>query len=139
LGPEHPYIETIPRQGYRFSALVKERREEIPPLIVREHTRSTVTIEEETDAARETPSLPQIQAPDAVVELPKPRHSIALWAAGVVVGVAALAATTYSLRHTTNPRLPERPTETLAIPSLAQGKYLTVLPFRALGDQPSLD
>src|SRR5579863_4464169 len=39
---ERTYIETVPRRGYRFVATVRERWEEIPELIVRERTKSTV-------------------------------------------------------------------------------------------------
>src|SRR5215469_10619239 len=49
LGQDFPFIETMPRRGYRFVAEVRERWEEIPALIVREHTRSSVIIEEEQE------------------------------------------------------------------------------------------
>ncbi len=48
----HPYIETIPRRGYRFVARVKELSD--GTLIVRERSRLTIEQEEETDAALET-------------------------------------------------------------------------------------
>jgi eukaryotic-like serine/threonine-protein kinase len=46
------YIETIPRRGYRFVATVKERWDEVPDLIIRERTKSTVIIEEEENDTR---------------------------------------------------------------------------------------
>lgn len=46
---ERTYIETIPRRGYRFVATVRERWEEVPELIVRERTKSTVIVEEEEE------------------------------------------------------------------------------------------
>ncbi len=51
---EKPFIETLPRRGYRFIAAVRERWEEIPELIVRERTKSTVIVEEEEET--ETPA-----------------------------------------------------------------------------------
>ncbi|HUI40943.1 MAG TPA: tetratricopeptide repeat protein [Terriglobia bacterium] len=52
LGPssdERSYIETVPRRGYRFVVPVRERWEAFPELIVREHTKSTIIVEEESD------------------------------------------------------------------------------------------
>jgi len=46
---ERTYIETIPRRGYRFRATVSERWEDVPELIVRERTKSTVIVEEEEE------------------------------------------------------------------------------------------
>ncbi|HEY6293334.1 MAG TPA: tetratricopeptide repeat protein [Terriglobia bacterium] len=51
---ERTYIETIPRRGYRFRATVSERWEEIPELIVRERTKSTVIVEEEEETDTRT-------------------------------------------------------------------------------------
>jgi DNA-binding winged helix-turn-helix (wHTH) protein/TolB-like protein len=45
-GDEHPYIETVPRRGYRFVAGVKELSTESAELVVRERTTASVTIEE---------------------------------------------------------------------------------------------
>src|SRR5215467_3498672 len=53
LGQDFRFIETMPRRGYRFVAEVSERWEEIPTLIVRQHTRSSVIIEEEQDSEPE--------------------------------------------------------------------------------------
>lgn len=54
---EKPYIETLPRRGYRFVAAVRERWEEIPELIVRERTKSTVIVEEEEETQTQTKVL----------------------------------------------------------------------------------
>jgi len=136
LGPEHPYIETVPRQGYRFVAMVKERREEVPSLIVRERTRSTVTIEEEPDTQTlEATALPGEVA--EIIEVPRGIRPVPLLA-GAVLLVGILVVGGYSLGLFTPARSPEPPGERPGIPTLAQGKYLTVLPFRALGDQASL-
>jgi len=45
------YIETVPRRGYRFVAKVTERRDEGADLIVEEHSRARIVIEED-DAAK---------------------------------------------------------------------------------------
>ena len=57
---ERTYIETIPRRGYRFVATVRERWEEIPELIVRERTKSTVIVEEEEETDVRTGLLPAL-------------------------------------------------------------------------------
>jgi DNA-binding winged helix-turn-helix (wHTH) protein len=44
-GPK--FIETIPKRGYRFVAPVSETVDEEPALIVEQHTRSRIVIEEE--------------------------------------------------------------------------------------------
>ncbi|MFN2532922.1 MAG: winged helix-turn-helix domain-containing protein [Pyrinomonadaceae bacterium] len=41
------YIETVPKRGYRFVAEVREVLAESPDLILREHTRSRIVIEEQ--------------------------------------------------------------------------------------------
>lgn len=50
------YIETVPRRGYRFVASVKELSTESGPLVVRERTTSSVTIEESEEGEEEEPS-----------------------------------------------------------------------------------
>jgi tetratricopeptide (TPR) repeat protein/DNA-binding winged helix-turn-helix (wHTH) protein/TolB-like protein len=136
LGPEHPFIETVPRQGYRFVAMVRERREEIPPLIIRERSRSTVTIEEEPDTPTvETTALPGEAV--EIIEAPRVGRSVPrLAGAALLLGVLVVGAYSLGLfRHSVSR---ETPAERNGIPTLAQGKYLTVLPFHALGDQASL-
>jgi eukaryotic-like serine/threonine-protein kinase len=54
---EKPYIETLPRRGYRFIATVRERWEEVPELILRERTKSTVIVEEEEETETQTKVL----------------------------------------------------------------------------------
>ena len=57
---ERTYIETVPRRGYRFVATVRERWEEIPELIVRERTKSTVIVEEEEETDVRSSLLPAL-------------------------------------------------------------------------------
>jgi DNA-binding winged helix-turn-helix (wHTH) protein/TolB-like protein len=49
------YIETVPRKGYRFAADVKEFLDNGHELVVRERTRSSITLEEERDAGGQEP------------------------------------------------------------------------------------
>lgn len=52
----HRYIETVPRRGYRFTAVVTESKNEDITLMVQERTRSVVTIEEEEILSTSDPS-----------------------------------------------------------------------------------
>src|SRR5438067_2038709 len=54
----HPYIETVPRRGYRFVADVKELADE-SMLIVGTHTRSRVVIEEEETSSEDRTEIEQ--------------------------------------------------------------------------------
>ena len=46
----HRYIETVPKRGYRFGASVRMCRKESSDLVVEQHTRASLLIEEETDS-----------------------------------------------------------------------------------------
>src|SRR4030095_12208763 len=46
----HRYIETVPKRGYRFGASVKRSQKEPSDLVVEEHTRASLLIEEETES-----------------------------------------------------------------------------------------
>jgi Tol biopolymer transport system component/DNA-binding winged helix-turn-helix (wHTH) protein len=62
-GPQ--YIETVPKRGYRFVANVKEAGGSAD-LILREHVRSRILIEEEeTDEEEETQKVIDVKVPDA--------------------------------------------------------------------------
>jgi eukaryotic-like serine/threonine-protein kinase len=60
------YIETIPRRGYRFMAVVTEVQNEGAELLVQERARTRIVIEEETDSSDE----PSIEIP--ALEHPQP-------------------------------------------------------------------
>jgi DNA-binding winged helix-turn-helix (wHTH) protein/tetratricopeptide (TPR) repeat protein/TolB-like protein len=66
---EKPYIETLPRRGYRFVAAVRERWEDIPELIVREHTKSTVIVEEEEETQTQTKVLGNLTMPQLAASI----------------------------------------------------------------------
>jgi Tol biopolymer transport system component/DNA-binding winged helix-turn-helix (wHTH) protein len=57
------YIETIPKRGYRFVGEVKEVWVEPATLVVKEHARATISIEEEEDGPEERASaVPTVEA-----------------------------------------------------------------------------
>jgi len=61
------YIETVPKRGYRFVAQVRQWQDEEANLIVREHTRARVVIEEE-EIESGWPSLEERLRP--IIDLP---------------------------------------------------------------------
>ena len=56
----HPYIQTIPRRGYRFAGYVHEVFDEMDELIIEEHSRSRVVIEERQTETSEISQYPAI-------------------------------------------------------------------------------
>jgi tetratricopeptide (TPR) repeat protein/DNA-binding winged helix-turn-helix (wHTH) protein len=144
LGRDFPFIETMPRRGYRFVAEVRERWEEIPALILREHTRSSVIIEEEQES--ETEDLTVRSGAGAATWEPLAQRLVGLCkrpAALTVVGTALLFAvigvSLPSVRQNVFGHLSERREGRGDITTLVQGKYLAVLPFRVVGDPNSLN
>src|ERR1041385_2723738 len=71
------YIETVPKRGYRFVAQVRQWQDEGADLIVREHTRARVVIEEE----EVEPDWPAAEEKSrAIIDLPSSsvvKHEIA--------------------------------------------------------------
>ena len=65
------YIETVPKRGYRFVAQVREWRDEGADLIVREHTKARVVIEEEEidSAWPAAEKRPAEERPHAIIDL----------------------------------------------------------------------
>ena len=67
-------IETVPKRGYRFVADVKETGDEVADVIVREHTRQRVIIEEQTEPDHLTLN-PLPPSPSTVIDvLPAVTH-----------------------------------------------------------------
>ena len=62
------FIETVPKRGYRFVADVSETWDEAADLVVREHTRSRIVIEEKIDDEGVLP--PFERRGPAVIDLP---------------------------------------------------------------------
>ena len=50
----HRYIETVPKRGYRFGAPVRRCQKETSDLVVEEHIRASLLIEEESDSQDES-------------------------------------------------------------------------------------
>ncbi|HEY3138649.1 MAG TPA: winged helix-turn-helix domain-containing protein, partial [Blastocatellia bacterium] len=67
---DHLYIETIAKRGYRFVASVREVQDGDADLIVEEHTRSSISIEEE----EEHYDLSEIPNSSAYIATPKSIH-----------------------------------------------------------------
>jgi tetratricopeptide (TPR) repeat protein/DNA-binding winged helix-turn-helix (wHTH) protein len=144
MGQDFPFIQTMPRRGYRFVAEVKERWEEVPALIVREHTRSSVVIEEEQetepeDRAARSPAAVSLWKPlgQRLAGLGKRRAVVAV--AGATLLLAVVSVWSPSARQHLFGRLPERGDGRGGIPPLNQRKSLAVLPFRVASDSGSLD
>jgi DNA-binding winged helix-turn-helix (wHTH) protein/TolB-like protein len=82
------YIETVPRRGYRFIGEVKESLQSQPEVIIREHTRASIVVEQEvitedghrpafTDIQQRTASaLMQVTGPDQLLPSLKPAGEI---------------------------------------------------------------
>jgi Tol biopolymer transport system component len=91
----HRYIETIPRKGYRFAADVKEFLDSGSALVVRETTRSSITIEQEESnnllaSVRAIPSALYL-----IGKIKLSKRGVAMLLGFVVV--AAIAFTSYAL------------------------------------------
>src|SRR6185369_17272656 len=57
------YIETVPRRGYRFVATVRELGEDSIDLIVAEHTRAKLVVEEDDTTAKKIEPVVRISPP----------------------------------------------------------------------------
>jgi Tol biopolymer transport system component/DNA-binding winged helix-turn-helix (wHTH) protein len=91
---EHRYIVTIPGKGYRFVADVREFQDEEADLIVKEHARTHVIIEEETRFTRRFLLL-------IASVFQRLRISRKILAAGVVTLVLVMAGAIWMLRPKT--------------------------------------
>ncbi|HKA21611.1 MAG TPA: tetratricopeptide repeat protein [Blastocatellia bacterium] len=105
-----PFIETVPRRGYRFVATVKEVSSESASLVVRERTTSSVTIEESEEGEEHELA----KAPAAKISS-KTRVQVAI-ALVVVVGLAVAGFLLWINRPAPAPEL----------------KSIAVLPFKPL-------
>ncbi|HTY43476.1 MAG TPA: winged helix-turn-helix domain-containing protein [Thermoanaerobaculia bacterium] len=125
-----PYIETIPKIGYRFVANVRVVREVEEDLILEEHVASRFSIEESgpssdlvrtLDTAGALSAAPALASRTIEAAAPprRPRRAL-LWAAAVLLpGLAAL--------------LVFRGTGKGPAPAAAAPRAVAVLPFRAVG------
>src|SRR5215472_1719733 len=157
LGQDFRFIQTIPRRGYRFIAEISEGWEEMHTLVVRQHTRSSVIIEEEQDSEPEDQvasnstgaSSPGMLGQRLLRLCKKPSVLTAgatVLLVSVIMGVSRLSVRrrVFPAERTDVPRaIPPQarvdPDGRGATPPLARGKYLAVLPFRAEGHSGSLN
>src|SRR5215216_5882307 len=143
------YIETVPRRGYRFIAEVRESRPPQTEVIVREHTRASIVVEQEIITEdgqapafadiqqRAASALMQVKASDQILQSLKPATEISpvsssparyKWVAIVSASLLLVAAAALviimlaaSSRDSVKPRT------------------LAILPFRNLRPDPETD
>ena len=123
------YIETVPRIGYRFRAVVKEVRDEGADIFVESRAKYRVTVKEEEsyEEDEEQPSAAQAIRPALAAPLPSPRSRLKsgyvyLAVAGVLVGLVALIWITGKTKR--DSAVAARPTF----------NSIAVLPFKTIGE-----
>src|SRR4030095_3350623 len=96
---DHPYIETVPRRGYRFVADVEESSSQQDELIIAERTRVSLEQEEEFDevAADLKPEVPTTLSWHRRFPISK-SMTLALVAVAVVLAVGSLALYSFFVR-----------------------------------------
>ena len=117
------YIETVPRQGYRFTASVRDVSAIGDEVVVERHSLSRVTIEEQ-DLPAEIEALTGKESAYAIekrLESPNPKRRM------LYVGLALLLALTGGLAYRRLKTEAKQPRTSAEVRSLA------VLPFRMLG------
>lgn len=111
LGERHngeKYIETVPRRGYRFVGKVVSAADESVDVLLAEHTRAHVIIEEETSDEQATTFRVANAANAAPIETQRQLHHTLRGAPVKVlffsIGLAALAGAALWQRQGSNPR-----------------------------------
>lgn len=151
-----PYIETVPRRGYRFTTQVTStwgessavaQRSGLGDLAVADEEKSGLQkIQPSTQASANRAGVPEASnkpveyAPSlamttrlAVLHRDHPRWLLAALGSLLLIGLAwALTWTRHFLQR-------EAKGAPAGIPALAQGRYVAVLPFRVMDDEASLD
>lgn len=125
---EHPYIETVPKRGYRFVADVQELLDEPADLIIEKHTRARVITEEEVDGSEDekaAKAFEQKRLPAAGV-----RHKPAWLPRFLVLGVL-LVGLALGLYYFQTSRETEKTAADAARPSAPRS--IAVLPFKMIG------
>jgi DNA-binding winged helix-turn-helix (wHTH) protein/TolB-like protein/Tfp pilus assembly protein PilF len=118
---EQRYIETIPRRGYRFAAQVREVRDDAAELIIRDQTKVTLKISEETEEIEQEQTAHATQASGSFFRHRKLRRAIPV----AMILVIALVGVIFWLSIDT------KPAETGAGQTPFRGS-IAVLPFKAL-------
>jgi DNA-binding winged helix-turn-helix (wHTH) protein/TolB-like protein len=119
-GDGQGYIETVPRQGYRFTSSVREVKPNGAALIVEKHTRSLVTIEEHEESVEEKEFSAALPESRVIVtgRLKRRRYTRMAVAASLLI-VLAVGSFIYFQRT---------PKKTAAV----QLRTIAVLPFKPL-------
>ena len=113
----HQYIETVPRRGYRFVAKVMELSSEPAELIVEEHTRATLTLEQESKE-----DLQQVATFPAHASVKR----LIIWVVVALIIVLGIAWAAYYFLY--KPEAASAPIRSIA-----------VLPFELSGAEPNSD
>lgn len=88
------FIETVPKRGYRFVANVSETSDEAADLVVREHTRSKIVIEEKIDDEGVIPGVER-RGPAVIDQRLGPTHETS---AALQFGIERAPETMYAKR-----------------------------------------
>ena len=110
------FIETVTRHGYRFIAAVNEVEDDDTELIIHQHTRAEILIEQEDDVREafvRSPGSPPLPSPP----VPHKIRNAALLALGLLAMVAAVSYFLLRVRNSAGSR----------------PKSVAVLPFKAIG------
>ncbi|MFN0086636.1 MAG: tetratricopeptide repeat protein [Blastocatellia bacterium] len=118
---EHRYIETIPRRGYRFTAEVREVRDEAAELIIRDQATASLKINEETGEIEPEPAAQETEAAGSGFRHRNPRRAILI----ITAPALALAGVIFWVIVRTTPA------DTRAGQTPFRGS-IAVLPFKAL-------
>lgn len=97
----HRYIETVPRRGYRFAADVKEFLDDGRALVVREVSKSSITIEQE-ESSLPASARAVSNARHLVTEIKLHIRGVAM----ALIGIAAAIASVGIWLHSTSARKP---------------------------------
>lgn len=125
---EHRYIETIPRRGYRFAADVREVRDEMPELVIRDRTSVSLKLSGDTEEIEQEPAAQEAEAAGSFSRHRNLRHAI------LVVAILALALTGVIFWVATNPK----PADTGVSQTPFRGS-IAVLPFKELDESEGED
>jgi TolB-like protein/DNA-binding winged helix-turn-helix (wHTH) protein/tetratricopeptide (TPR) repeat protein len=128
-GQGHPYIQTIARRGYRFAGYVREGFDDMDELVIEEHSRSRVVIEEhQTDPS-------EIGQPFAITTLaPTSPDKGRIWTMPTIVrrglfALVVLVGTAFVIAKFSFSSGPSKGKESAF---LNQPHSIAVLPFRPL-------
>ena len=124
---EHRYVVTVPGRGYSFVAEVRELWEEEPDLIVKQHTRSRISVDIEDEREKELLIPEETREYLSAGPLVLRSKSVIVSLSVLLIGLAALVAFQLSSRNSPMERNGE------------SKQSIAVLPFRSLNNDPADD